>query len=384
VPSSRERRFFTTSREWQWIKHLILADYLRPWSMKVGYSTTEIFVVDAFAGAGTYIDPDTGERSDGSPVIAALRALHYRGERPGKTMRVICVEKNQRNRQELEKRLESFGDLVQILPGTFASNATTIAERLGNAPALILLDPFGIKGVDAETCRSLLHREGKTDVFVIAGFSFVHRTGGQLTPHGTPRTDIPGAAANVAIVDAFFGSAAWRVIALSGRAAGVRERDYLQLYFDDVLGARFEYKLPYPVRRSFAAPPRYWLVHASDFFEAAMLMNNEMVKADRELFIRTFDTEGTIEGFAELDYENRMRQALENLEKDLLQSITVAGIGGITFADLRQQQLDEYFGRVKDGAYANAAKQLVRAGLVIRQKDRWNAKLDDREVLRRA
>lgn len=381
---SRERRFFTTNREWQWIKHLILADYLRPWSMKVGYSASEIFVVDAFAGAGTYIDPDTGEHSDGSPVIAARRALHYRDERPGKAMRVICVEKNKRNREELEQRLEGFGDLVRVLPGTFAANVTTIADRLGNAPALILLDPFGIKGIDAEICRSLLHRAGKTDVFVIAGFSFVHRTGGQLTAQGMPRTDIPGAVANVATVDAFFAGQAWRVIALSGRDAGARERGYLQLYFDDVLGARFEYKLPYPVRRRFDAPPRYWIVHASDFFDAAMLMNNEMVKADRELFLRTFDSEGTIEGFAELDYENRMRQALENLEEDLFRSITLAGTGGITFADLRQEHLDAYFGRVKDGAYANAVKQLVRGGEVIRQKDRWNAKLDDREVLRRA
>jgi three-Cys-motif partner protein len=80
------RQFFTTNREWQWIKHLILGDYLKPWAAKVGFRSDEIFVVDAFAGRGSYRDPDTGETSDGSPVIAARRALAYRDERPGKAL----------------------------------------------------------------------------------------------------------------------------------------------------------------------------------------------------------------------------------------------------------------------------------------------------------
>jgi three-Cys-motif partner protein len=93
VPS-KAATFFTTHREWQWIKHLILADYLRPWAAKVGFRDKEIFVVDAFAGTGSYVDPATGEQSDGSPVIAARRAQKYEEERPGKTMRVLCVEKH--------------------------------------------------------------------------------------------------------------------------------------------------------------------------------------------------------------------------------------------------------------------------------------------------
>jgi hypothetical protein len=127
-------------------------------------------------------------------------------------------------------------------------------------------------------------------------FSFVHRTGGQLTGAGAPRPDIPGAAANVAIVDAFFGGAAWRAIAGGHRDTATRERAYLQLFFVDVLGARYEYKLAYPVRRTFDSPPRYSIVHASDYLDAAMLMNNEMVKVDRSLYIRTFETPGTSKG----------------------------------------------------------------------------------------
>jgi hypothetical protein len=266
------------------------------------------------------------------------------------------------------------------MPGTNAANVEAISQRLGNAPALVLLDPFGIKGNDAATSQRLLHRGGKTDVFVIAGFAFVHRTGGQLTPEGNPRPDIAGATANVATVDAFFGTPSWRLIARGGASTPQRERGYLQLYFDAVLGERFKYKLPYPVRRTFDAPPRYWIVHASDIIDAAMLMNNEMVKVDRELYIRTFETPGTIPGFAGAEYEIRMAAALKNLEADSLSAINAAS--RITFGALRASLLDDYFGRVKDGAYANAVKALARTGRIRRQKPKWNAKLEASEILR--
>jgi three-Cys-motif partner protein len=378
--TSRARRFFSTHREWQWIKHLILADYLRPWAAKVGYRDRAIFVVDAFAGAGSYLDPETGTRTDGSPVIAARRALEYQRERPGKVMRVLCVEQNPANRRALEQRVSGFGDLVEVFSGAFADNVTEIAQRIGSAPALVLLDPFGIKGIDAVTCQSLLHRIGKTDVFVIAGFAFVHRTGGQLDEtSGEPRADIPAARANVATVDAFFGTRTWRSIALGGAPTAQRERGYLQLYFDVVLGDRFAYKLPYPVRRTFDAPPRYWIVHASDYIDAAMLMNNEMVKVDRELYLRTFDRPGTIPGFAEAEYEAHTTRVLANLEADVLAAVNATH--GIRFAELRSSLLDDYFGRVKEGAYSNTVKALARASRIQREKERWNARLDDDELI---
>jgi len=74
----KARRFFTRIRDWAWIKHTIFRDYLVPWAMKVGFTAPTIYVVDGFAGRGSYIDETTGERSDGSPVIAArsLETLH--------------------------------------------------------------------------------------------------------------------------------------------------------------------------------------------------------------------------------------------------------------------------------------------------------------------
>jgi hypothetical protein len=38
-----------------------------------------------------------------------------------------------------------------------------------------------------------------------------------------------------------------------------------------------------------------------------------------------------------------MKQALQNLSRDVLAEITAAGPGGITFADVRAALLDDYF-----------------------------------------
>jgi hypothetical protein len=37
-------------RNWQWTKHLALADYVVPWAAKLGSIARTIFIVDLFAG----------------------------------------------------------------------------------------------------------------------------------------------------------------------------------------------------------------------------------------------------------------------------------------------------------------------------------------------
>jgi hypothetical protein len=100
---------------------------------------------------------------------------------------------------------------------------------IGNDPALVLLDPIGLKAINAEACRELLDRQGKTDLFVIVDFSIVHRTRGMLDESGEPlvgRRSAPKLAANV---DAFYaGSKAWRQVPLS-LSPEERERTYLRL-----------------------------------------------------------------------------------------------------------------------------------------------------------
>lgn len=68
-----------------------------PWAAKLGSIARTIFIVDLFAGRGSYDDIATGEKHDGSPVIFARLAQRYASDHPGKALRVICVERNRKN-----------------------------------------------------------------------------------------------------------------------------------------------------------------------------------------------------------------------------------------------------------------------------------------------
>jgi three-Cys-motif partner protein len=117
VPRNPNETQFDRYRAWQWIKHLALADYVVPWAEKVGSTAREIFIVDLFAGAGTYKDAMTGQTTDGSPVIFARRAQRYQEAHPERSLQVICSERNQKNHAQLLERVRACPLCRLGLPG---------------------------------------------------------------------------------------------------------------------------------------------------------------------------------------------------------------------------------------------------------------------------
>jgi three-Cys-motif partner protein len=386
MPTIRPEVFFASVREWQWIKHRILADYLMPWSMRVGSTAPDIFVVDAFAGAGTYRTP-TGEAREGSPVIAARQARQYQGARPSGRMRVICVERNRRLCSRLRDHMAPFGSLVTIYDGDFHDHIAQILDAIGQAPAVILLDPIGLKAITASRCRQLLQRAGKTDLFVIVHFGIVRRAAGQLLADGSANPRIKPADATTRNVDEFFGTTEWRRIALDPSIDGVEmEIAYLHLYFRSVLGDRYRFKSAYDVRADLDGPVKYWLVHASDNEGAFWLMNDAVVKVDQMLIRRKYDRPGQLPGIAESLIAGALGHAAlereEVLERDILQALLTAS-GLLTFHELKWELAQDHFGKVTQGTYGKAVKQLVKAGRLVRE-DRPAAALRDGEVIQLA
>jgi hypothetical protein len=73
-----------------------------------------------------------------------------------------------------------------------------------------LIDPIGLKAIGAKACHALIHRTGKTDLFVIVDFTIARRAAGQLLESGRPDPRYPGAAAFASNVYDFFGESAGR------------------------------------------------------------------------------------------------------------------------------------------------------------------------------
>ena len=138
------KTFFGRVRPWQWIKHSVFAQYLFVWAMKVGSvaQAKTIWVIDAFAGAGEFVDAVTGETADGSPIKAAHIAHDYneRADKKaaGKQMRLICIERDSDHYEALKERLAEF-DFAEVLLGEFSEHAHEITRKIGHDRALILL-----------------------------------------------------------------------------------------------------------------------------------------------------------------------------------------------------------------------------------------------------
>lgn len=377
MAKNRNEAQFERYRQWQWIKHTCLGDYIGLWAVILGSFANKLFVFDPFAGAATYNDAVTGKRTDGSPVIFAVRAKQYCERHPGKSMHVICAEQNPNNHAALSERMKGFGDLVTVLPaGDFALHVPAVHELMKDAPALIHLDPIGLKTIPASVCQSLTHRTGKTDLFIVLHFGIVHRTTGLLRsdPFG------PKTRKNAANLDAVFnGGIKWRTVAAAEMGTYERERALLDIYFADVLGSRFPLTCAYPVRARFDSPPKYWLVQASASPKAFWLMNDEIVKLDELLYERTFTDPEAIQGIVTLENEARRDTYERELQREMLNVVMAAGV--TTFGRVRDQLVPEFFGRVKQGAYAKAAKALVKDGAILREKERASAKLEDGERL---
>ena len=150
-------------------KHLVLAEYLKAWFpiLGMGNAHSRIVFVDGFAGPGEYAD---GE--EGSPVVAMrVLAEHAATERIKAEVVFVFVEE----RPDRAKHLQGLVDQwcvklpsrseIQVLPDAFETVMHGVREDLKAskarmAPALVMADPFGVKGIPLEVFRGILDNEG--------------------------------------------------------------------------------------------------------------------------------------------------------------------------------------------------------------------------------
>lgn len=384
MPVTNAKTFFGRIRPWQWIKHSIFAQYLAVWAMKVGSPPTAktIWVIDAFAGAGEFVDEKTGETSIGSPVLAAVFAKTKYNARPdkiaqGKQLRLICIERDREHYEALKERLSGFA-FAEVLPGEFGEHADQIIKKIGSDRALVLLDPIGVKSIDAETCKKLLHRPGKTDAFVNVQFAVVHRTRGQLDANGEPDPAVQGSEANVRNIDGFFGTNEWRKrIAINGKPSKEQEAEYLQLYYDSVVGPSFSCKHHYPVRATYRGKPKYYLVHIADHPDADWLINDLLATVESRLYIVSCERENpyAITGFYEDEDKRRIAELRTTLGAAMVKLLGEQPNKTMTFDQLRLTLRAHFFGQLKEGDYDKALKQLYEDGKVEREKTGKRPKL---------
>lgn len=161
---SQRTDFFDSPKDHSLIKLRFLEKYLKPWSVKVGSNprTKRISVVDCFAGRGRYRDGTAG-----SPELILRRAQEVSRASASYTLAPVFVESNRANFKALEKVISDYpGVNALALNEEFSRSVDAIRAHIGDAPVLLLVDPFGIKDLDLNAVVALSNVSKLCDVVV--------------------------------------------------------------------------------------------------------------------------------------------------------------------------------------------------------------------------
>jgi three-Cys-motif partner protein len=168
-----------------------------------------ILFIDGFAGPGQY---ESGE--DGSPIIA-LRAFleHNARNRMRAEVNFSFIEKDPPRAEHLRGLVQ---DLVPRLPptssaevieGTFDETMTDILNGLDEqarrlAPALVMVDPFGVAGTPMSVLRRIL-RNPKTELYISFMYDFIGRFRGtpEFEPHMDDLFGVPDWRGGIDVID---------------------------------------------------------------------------------------------------------------------------------------------------------------------------------------
>ena len=158
-------KFFAGVQEHSQIKLRALERYLAPWSAKVGSppGVDRVWVVDGFAGPGVY---DSG--APGSPRIVLEHAERIAEEvRSSYQVSGFFVEDNKERYRRLRAERHRYPGVEAVCAdANFWSQVDRVVEFVADAPALVFVDPFGLKELKFEPLVELCNRLTKVDLMV--------------------------------------------------------------------------------------------------------------------------------------------------------------------------------------------------------------------------
>lgn len=164
VAAEHRAEFFEGVQKHSQIKLRALERYLPPWAAKVGYpgGIERVWVVDGFAGPGTY-----GSGEAGSPRIVLEHAVKVAEEGRPYQVSSFFVESDKRRHRKLESERHKFPDVEALcVNASFWTQIDRVVDFIADAPALVFIDPFGLKDLDFASLVDLCNRLGKVDLMV--------------------------------------------------------------------------------------------------------------------------------------------------------------------------------------------------------------------------
>jgi three-Cys-motif partner protein len=345
----------------------LLGGYLKPLCYKLGSTCgprrpwKHVWIIDGFAGQGAYA-PDAGGRiQDGSPLIAAKWARQLQLERRYPIVRCVNVETDPGNFTRLERNLAPWRDVAIALRGEFADHIDDIMDMVGTDPALVFLDPFGLKGIEMETIEKLLDRGANTKTELLIHFSdrTFKRMAGNMSDNASRQpVGVKSATSKIMQLDRVVGTPMWRRIWNSPEYDNQKAMDRIAELYLSELRRRIGFANQILMRDNYGDTPAYRLVFCTGSAHGVEQVSHLAHRYEKEIKDRARP------GQTDLFSDQEERQQLTAL-RDHIQTVGIQH-KLITPKQIRHVLVPELFGLYSSTDYAKAIRELVSSEIVAR------------------
>jgi hypothetical protein len=381
-----EQKFFEKRKAAAFVKHEILAGYLKPYAMKVGVNAREVVFVDGYAGPGVY---DSGE--PGSPEVALQVSDAIADHR---VLRGHFVEQKRTFadalRQHIDERSVTGWTVHQ---GSVKDRLPAVLADAGDSPLLMFLDPYGLAVPFDQLVNEVMSRTAKTEVVVNFSLAALKRLSGFLDtdydaltepgpeplfgdrakPRMTPeRAEVAAKKRDgvIASLDAFLGGESWKEAKRSGRPGWRSEvrREWVERLCRESAPGWKHWSVAVPEKVD--DEPVYDLVLFTRHRHGLWLFNDSASRAYFKLHQRSWGETASVETATLFD-DPPLEKSLEKLQAEFVDRVAArirnAVAAGQSFVTSERMDLlfDEALaGKAGDKHVRAALRQLHKGGIV--------------------
>ena len=371
--SKPNRSFFRGKRAWSAIKDRVLRTYMPPYLSKVKMLGHPILVVDCFAGRGKFDDG-----TPGSPLIMCQLAKKYAPS----LSKCVFVNSVKSDHNALKRNLDKFIQerIAYPVHGNSQSLLLEVQKAKANFTLFMYLDPFGLKGCDFGTIKTLLERgKQSTELLINLSMPALHRLAA-CNAVADGRSNSPEIREFHRILDEVFGGDYWKDYMFNAKLS----REHKEQSVVGEYMARLKQILPYvgscPVREKNGGIVKYFITFASRHPDALLLMNDTMCAAYNE-----YIHEATVKDLPLLEAAISDWKASRNIEKCKLREFIRSAVqtrDGLTRQELWKSIVEGSFMSFIKSEYLSIIQELSDAGEIHSPTVRPTKRLNDNCALR--
>lgn len=352
--------FFSALPQWGRWKHTIVEKYLRIWAYKLGSRHRTLVFVDGCAGAGIY-----GDGALGSPVIAA-RMNDDPSVRARCAVLVIACEESPDNARTLRAALAPFmhpgRELAFVFERPFDEALKVVDDAIRGHPTLLFIDPWGMKDATPANLGAVLERGWKRQELLLrVDDILLARWIGQLRHDGTNARKAKLAESFMRRLTAM-GMNPIEMQALAAQYYDRGElRDQALVAYLDPFQQRFRFVQLIPIRASYHARPKYYLLHGTDSPDGAALMNDIVATTEDAIWEVSEDLRAERTGQADLfDVPRPRAVGFANLAQRIVELLE-DNDGSREWIEIRAILALEYGSAFRDRDHRQALSSLLRS-----------------------